>query len=92
MPSEDLAKLWAEIKLDLQQARSTLSHQADKDPAINEYQEYLDHNEFELASDALRAYAEDHQVSRDFWRSMWNAATKMKLKDQAEFYKSKMVQ
>jgi hypothetical protein len=74
-----LSKMWALIEADLVRARSTLSDDAASHKAIRDYQDFLNHNELELACDMLEVYAEDHQVSREFWLALRDAATKMKL-------------
>ncbi len=75
----DLPELWALIETDLARARSTLPEDALSHKAIRAYQDFLDHNELELACDMLEAYAEDHQVSREFWLALRDAAVKMQL-------------
>jgi len=75
----DLPELWALIETDLARARGTLPEDALNHKAIRAYQEFLDHNELELACDMLEAYAEDHQVSREFWLALRDAAVKMQL-------------
>jgi hypothetical protein len=84
----DLPELWALIEADLARARSTLPDDAMGHKAIRGYQEFLQHNEFELACDMLSAYAEDHPVSRNFWLALRDAATKMQLPDRASRYQA----
>jgi hypothetical protein len=47
--------------------------------AIHHYQDFLDHNELELACDMLELYAEDHRISREFWLALRDAPVKMEL-------------
>jgi hypothetical protein len=75
----DLPKLWASVKADLARARSTLPEDAVGHEAIRFYQEFLDHNELELACDMLDEYADDHPVSKEFWSALRDAAVKMQL-------------
>jgi hypothetical protein len=82
----DHSKLWTLIRADLARARSTVPGVAASHSTIDQYQDFLDHNEFELACDMLEAYAEDHCVSRDFWLALRDAATKMHLSDRASRY------
>ena len=82
----ELPKLWALIEADLTRARSTLPDGAVNYKTIREYQEFIDHNELELACDTLEAYAEYHSVSRAFWLALRDAATKMQLLDRASRY------
>jgi hypothetical protein len=49
----DLPKLWTLIRADLAKARNTLLTRAPSHEALTEYQNYLDHNELELACDML---------------------------------------
>ncbi len=62
----DLPKLWAQIRADLEQARITLLNDAANDRAISQYEEFLSHNELELACDMLESYAETHTVNKEF--------------------------
>jgi hypothetical protein len=76
----DLPKLWALIRTDLARARQTLPKDSTSHKAIRDYQDFLDHNELELACDMLEAYAEDHEISKEFWLALRDAATKMQLR------------
>ena len=82
----DLPKLWAQIRADLEQARSTLLNDAANDETISQYEEFLNHNELELACDMLESYAETHTVNREFWLALRDAAAKMELYDRARKY------
>jgi hypothetical protein len=84
--SMDLPKLWAQIRADLEQARSTLLNDAANDKTISQYEEFLSHNELELACDMLESYAESHRVTKEFWVALRDAATKMELHDRARRY------
>ena len=75
----DLPDLWASIEADLARARSTLPDDSANHESICEYQDFLNHNELELACDMLEDYAKDHQVSREFWLALCDAATRMQL-------------
>jgi hypothetical protein len=75
----DLSKLWVFIEADLARARNTLPEDALCHEAVRNYQEFLDHNELELACDMLEAYAKEHPVKRGFWLALRDAATKMHL-------------
>jgi hypothetical protein len=54
--------------------------------AISEYEEYLSHNELELACDMLESYAESHPIGKEFWIPLRDAAAKMQLSDRALRY------
>jgi hypothetical protein len=75
----DLPKLWTLVGADLVRARSTLPDEAASNKVICMYQDFLDHNELELACDMLEDYSKDHQVCREFWLALHDAATKMQL-------------
>ena|SRR6185437_6629347 len=81
--------LWKLIEADLVRARNTLPASATSDKAVQEYQEFLDHSEFELACDALEAYAEQHSVTREFWLALREAATKMELSEHVQRYEGR---
>src|SRR5262249_34146288 len=74
-------QLWSLIRADPIRARGTLSDAAEKHEYIAQYQEFLDHNELELACDRLEAYGENHGVCREFWLALRDAASKMELSD-----------
>jgi hypothetical protein len=82
----ELRELWALIEADLSRARSTLPDIAANHNTIRQYQEFIEHNELQLACDMLETYAGDHPVSREFWQALRDAAIKMKLPDCAERY------
>jgi len=63
----DLRELWVLLEADLGGARRTLLASAEENTAGLQYQEFIDHNELELACDMLAAYALDHPVSRECW-------------------------
>jgi hypothetical protein len=53
---------------------------------IREYQEFIDHNELQLACEMLETSAADHAVSGEFWSALRDAAAKMQLLDHADRY------
>jgi hypothetical protein len=79
----DLPRLWAQIRADLEQARSTLLNDSANDKAISKYKEFLSHTELELACDMLELYAATHTVKKEFWLAQGEVAAKMELYDQA---------
>jgi len=54
----DLPNLWTQVRTDLQRARNSLPSNATDAAAISEYEEFLNHNELELACEMLELYAE----------------------------------
>jgi hypothetical protein len=73
--------LWAAIERDLTNARQLLRTDAAKNEAIRQYQEFIEHNELELACDALESYANENPVPIAFWMALRDAARKMNLPD-----------
>lgn len=53
-----LPELWTLIRADLARARNTLPDRAASHNAVVEYEEFLNHNELELACDMLEVYAQ----------------------------------
>lgn len=80
--------LWKLITADLQRARNTLPATDATDRAITDYHEYLDNNELDLACDMLEAYADEHEVTREFWVALASAAEKMKLSVKLNRYRN----
>jgi len=85
----DLPKLWALIKADLVRARNLLPNSCDDSPSLLRYCEFLEHNELELACDALEDSAKDRTASRDFWLALRDAASKMHLEKNAARYQDR---
>jgi len=85
----DLPKLWALIKADLLRARNLLPNSCDDSSSLRRYSEFLEHNELELACDALEESAKDRTVSSNFWLAMRDAAEKMRLEENAARYRSR---
>lgn len=84
---------WAEIARLLREARAELAPGGGPTAAVadgalrgslEEFEEFLDHNELELAWDALAATAERAGASISFWRRMARAAALMQLREQQE--------
>jgi hypothetical protein len=86
MASPELIELWKQIDADLRRARGTLPREAANDSAVLEYEDFLDHNELELACGMLEDYAERHPVSREFWLALRDASVKMQLQGRAARY------
>jgi hypothetical protein len=82
----ELPKLWSLIEADLTRARGLLPSSVAGDQAIREFEEFIDHNELELACDMLEHYGEHNLVSAEFWLALHDAATKMQLADRASQY------
>ena len=86
MATPELIELWKQIEADLRRAVQTLPPEAVDDPAVSEFEDFLGHNELELACDALECYAQEHPVSRGFWLALRDASLKMELHEHAARY------
>ena len=82
----DLPSLWASIEADLIRARKLLPNSSDDLESLRRYDEFIEHNELELACDALEESAKDREVSSDFWLALRDAASKMQLEENAARY------
>jgi hypothetical protein len=82
----DLPKLWGLIRADVARARNSLPNHAASHKVIAQYQEFVNHNELELACDMLEAYAEEQEVGKEFWFSLRDAAARMNLPDRVHRY------
>lgn len=81
--------MWALVKADLLRARNLLPKSSEDLPSIRLYSQFLDHNELELACDALEESAKDRTVSGDFWLALRDAASKMNLQENAARYQNR---
>ena len=81
---------YAEIECDLRHARQMLRSDAADDEEIKRYQEFIEHNELELACDALESYANVNPVPVAFWIALRAAAVKMNLPDNAARFQKRM--
>ncbi len=82
----DLPKLWGLVKADLHRARNLLPDSSANQQSLHYYHEFVEHNELELACDALEESAGDRAVSREFWLALRDAATEMQLGGNAARY------
>lgn len=80
----------ATIKADLARARSTLPESAAELELIRLYEEFINQAELGLACDTLEDYSLEHEVTRDFWLALRNAATKRHLLDHVNRYEQKL--
>ena len=53
---------------------------------VENYKEYLEHNELGLALDELEGLGEFNKVTKDYWLNLLNAAKQMGLKEKVEKY------
>jgi hypothetical protein len=85
----DLSNLWALVKADLDRARNLLSNSSDDQPSLRRYYEFVEHNELELACDALEESARDRDASSEFWLALRDAALKMRLVENVARYRKR---
>jgi hypothetical protein len=102
MPSNAMTKIWSEVTEKLREAFRELSlpktesgKKADLGPSLltgsqEEFFEFLEHNELELAWDTLAEMGDRSRVGQSFWLKLSQAAKAMKLieKESAAFKKS----
>ncbi len=84
---------WAITRLHLEKARALLSQSLSihkENDSLGMYQEWLSHNELELALDELEMLGHIHSCSFEFWEELLIAAENMNLTEQAERYKTKL--
>ena len=85
-PMDDLPELWASIKADLHRACNLLPGSSEDSAILRQYHEFVEHNELELACDALEESAKDRAVSSEFWLALRDAAQKMRLDENSARY------
>lgn len=56
------------------------------DPHLRQYYEFVEHNELELACDALEDAATGRAVGSEFWVALRDAAKKMQLDEHVARY------
>ncbi len=85
---EELEKKWKITIALLSEARAVLCECHGVGKYIAEYDEYLDHNELELALDMLEEAALEatSKPSKELWLKLKEAAKSMGLEDRYEFY------
>ena len=83
MARAELEKSWAVTVQLLEEARALLRRDATPGPdggTLARYQDYLGHNELELALDELADVGVANSPPREFWRKLCRAAENMELK------------
>jgi hypothetical protein len=86
MDRSELTDLWTGIRADLSRARAVLGSDLAEDATIRWSLDFQEHNELELACDALAEYGEGRPVTAEFWLALRDAAAKMKLSDRVVAY------
>ncbi|WP_323773543.1 hypothetical protein [Alcanivorax sp.] len=89
---EELEKKWKITIALLSEARAVLCEFQGVGKYIAEYDEYLDHNELELALDMLEGAALEatSKPPEGIWVKLKEAAKSMGLEDRIEFYNQKI--
>ena len=83
---DDPSKLWVSIRADLHRAYNLLPASGKDSGSLRQYYEFIEHNELELACDALEESAADGAMSSEFWLALRDAAQKMRLERNATRY------
>jgi predicted house-cleaning noncanonical NTP pyrophosphatase (MazG superfamily) len=92
MPSPELIKQWKATATLLQRARRTITDQSAQVSKLQkEFDEYLEHNELELAMNMLEEIAELIPCRGGFWRDLERAAQMMGLSDRAEDFHTRFL-
>ncbi|WP_394170716.1 hypothetical protein [Saccharospirillum alexandrii] len=88
----ELEKKWKITVAFLSEARAILCEYQGVGKYIAEYDEYLDHNELELALDMLEEAALEatSKPPAEIWIKLGEAANSMGLVDRCEFYSKKI--
>ena len=85
MASDDLLASWERTRGHLARAWVKLPIGVDTD----QFQEYLDHNELELAMEALARLGETVQATPSLWEALADAANEMELSQKASAFKKR---
>jgi hypothetical protein len=83
---ENLEASWSKIREHLRSARSLLPESSVKDSArgsLANFDQFLDHNELELALDEIEGVGEQSAPPAEFWLALSDAAAQMGLGDRA---------
>ena len=83
-----LQKQWEEVTNLLLNAREILNNCSGSIETINDnnFKQYLDHNELELALDEIEAISDSFELPREFWQCILKAANVMELKEHSKRY------
>jgi hypothetical protein len=90
----DLHHHWNQTRAYLAQARAYFPPVARQEPlcqALAVYDEWLEHNELELALDELIAAGQSNPVAEGYWQSLLAAAEHMQLLPQTQIIRDRLV-
>jgi hypothetical protein len=80
MADAALRRLWAAVRRDFDRARALLpARPAEIEGRVTQFDEWLDHNELELALDELESLGEDNTTPPAYWEHLRSAAERMGL-------------
>jgi hypothetical protein len=80
MADAALCRLWAAVRLDFDRARALLPcPPVEVEGSTARLDEWLDHNELELALDELESLGEDNSAPSAYWEHLRSAAERMGL-------------
>jgi hypothetical protein len=86
MNRDDLKRSWRKTTKHLEAAKRQLpKNVADSQEgwSLQQYEDYLSHNELELAFDELDGLGSENQVGAGFWKELQAAAEIMELREKA---------
>jgi hypothetical protein len=94
MTNFKLLKLWRTVEEILKRAESTIplpkfENKKEYEHLRCQFNEYLKHNELELAMDMLEELSTIVKCDESFWKEMQRAAELMELNDRAKLFKNK---
>ncbi len=91
MSEEILKKHWKVVEIQLQQASELLNDPNKykiKKRDLEEYKNYTDNNEFQLAMEELAEIVIEYGCRPVFWRSLKKVADQMKLENKVDEYEN----
>lgn len=88
MAHPGLYKSWMYVQSKLRLARTLLDDSSPKSE-LQSFEEYLDHNELELAMDELDWIGQQCDCPGGFWRNLERAANAMKLTERAKEFRQR---
>lgn len=89
MKQHEFEQSWERTRAHLAAAVAHLPENPAPNPEggrLEEYRDYLEHNELELALDELEALGEANPVSAAYWQALARAAAEMQLREHERRY------
>ncbi len=92
MPTPEQVKQWRVTSALLQRARRAIQDSSEQFAKFaKEFDEYIQHNELELAMDMLQEMSELASCRGGFWRDLERAAKTMGLEHRAKYFRSRFM-